>query len=209
MLEEIGVKYENVPVHFIREAHSAEHLRINPNGRVPALDDDGLVMFESLAINLHLARKYGASLWPAAPDDQSRAIQWTLWAATELEPAVIRLLMNRLFMPPASRNEAEAIDALRALDKSIVVLDGALRDRAFLLGDSFSVADLNVFSVLEWRHPALRTPYLDSLDETALSATGSLNLDPAPNAARWARLCGERPSLARVLAMRRKRDVPL
>jgi glutathione S-transferase len=67
-------------------------MKINPNGRIPALDDDGLIRFESLAINLHLARTYdgGKGLWPASADDQSRAIQWSIWAMTEAEPPAMR-----------------------------------------------------------------------------------------------------------------------
>ncbi|HXZ88731.1 MAG TPA: glutathione S-transferase N-terminal domain-containing protein, partial [Candidatus Binataceae bacterium] len=61
ILEELGLPYENIPVDFIGEAQKPEYLKINPNGRIPALDDDGVVLFESLAINLHLARKYGAA----------------------------------------------------------------------------------------------------------------------------------------------------
>ena len=101
LLEELGVPYENVPVSFIGDAQKPDFLKINPNGRVPALDDDGLVLFESLAINLHLARKYdgGKGLWPKTADDQSRAVQWSIWAMTELEPPVMKLLMNRAFLP--------------------------------------------------------------------------------------------------------------
>ena len=88
MLEELGAPYENVAVHFVGDTQKPEFLKINPNGRIPALDDDGLVLFESLAINLHLARKYGGhkSLWPESPENQSRSIQWSIWAITEVEP---------------------------------------------------------------------------------------------------------------------------
>src|SRR5512134_1031763 len=129
MLEELGVPYENVPVHFLGEAQKPEFLKINPNGRIPALDDDGLVLFESLAINLHLARKYGKDLWPASPDDQSRAIQWSIWAMTEVEPPVMRLLMHRAFLPAEQRVAAEAQAGEAALRKPVGVLEGALRGR--------------------------------------------------------------------------------
>jgi glutathione S-transferase len=55
MLEEIGIPYQRVPVRPYTESRSAEYLRINPNGHIPSLDDDGFVLWESLAINLHLA----------------------------------------------------------------------------------------------------------------------------------------------------------
>ena len=59
MLEELGVKYENIPTNFIGEAQKPDYLKLNPNGRVPTLDDERHRLFESLAMNLHLARKYG------------------------------------------------------------------------------------------------------------------------------------------------------
>lgn len=204
MLEELGAPFESLAVHFVGDAQKPEFLKINPNGRIPALDDDGLVLFESLAINLHLARKYGGHkyLWPESLDDQSRSIQWSIWAITEVEPQIVRMLMNRLFLPEAQRVEAEAIQGERALHKAISVLEGALRSQAYLLGDAFSVADLNVFGVLVWDHRALRTPYLDGLDPRVAAGVGSLKLDSTPNVASWAKRCAERPALARVLAMR-------
>src|SRR5215510_10115260 len=122
MLEELGVPYENVRVSFMGDAQKPEYLAINPNGKIPALDDDGLVLFESLAINLHLARKYGKELWPASPDDQSRAIQWSIWAMTEVEPPVMTVLRNRAFLPEPQRSEAEATAGEVALARPVNVL---------------------------------------------------------------------------------------
>jgi glutathione S-transferase len=187
MLEELGVPYENVPVHFLGEAQKPEFLKINPNGRIPALDDDGLVLFESLAINLHLARKYdgGKGLWPKAADDQSRAIQWSIWAMTEVEPPVMAVLMNRAFLPEPQRNEADAQAGEAALAKPVRVLEGALAGRPYLLGDGFSVPDLNVHAVLGWA-PSL----------------GKVRFDGTPHVAAWLKRCGERPALARAMGRR-------
>jgi glutathione S-transferase len=187
MLEELGVPYENVPVSFVGDAQKPDFLKINPNGRIPALDDDGVILFESLAINLHLARKYdaGRGLWPKSADDQSRAIQWSIWAMTEAEPPVMRVLMNRAFLPEPQRNEAEAQAGEQALQKPVRVLEGFLRDRPYLLGDAFTVADLNVHAVLGWA-PTL----------------GKVRFDATPNAAAWLKRCGERPALARATKRR-------
>ena len=187
MLEELGIPYENVKVHFLGEAQKPEFLKINPNGRIPALDDDGLVLFESLAINLHLARKYdgGKGLWPKSPDDQSRAIQWSIWAMTEVEPPVMTVLRNRAFLPEPQRNEVEAKAGEAALAKPVGVLEGALAGRPYLLGNGFSVADLDVHAVLGWA-PTL----------------GKMKFDGTPNVAGWLKRCGERPALARAMGRR-------
>ena len=187
MLEELGVPYENVKVSFIGDAQKPEFLKINPNGRIPALEDDGIVLFESLAINLHLARKYGAAngLWPKSPDDQSRAIQWSIWAMTEVEPPVMKVLMNRAFLPEAQRQEPEAKAGEEGLARPMRVLDGALAGRPYLLGDAFSVADLNVHAVLGWA-PTL----------------GKVSFSAWPKVAGWLKRCGERPALARAIGRR-------
>ena len=187
MLEELGVAYENVPVNFVGEAQKPDFLRINPNGRIPALEDDGLILFESLAINLHLARKYdgGKALWPKSFEDQSRANQWSIWAMTETEPHVLEIVRNRAFLPEPQRNEAQAQTAERALAKPLGVLEGVLRGREYLLGDAFTVADLNVSSVL------------------ALAPTfGRVKLDATPNVAGWHTRCTGRPAFARAMGRR-------
>ncbi len=136
MLEELGLEYESVPVHFLGDVSQPEYLAINPNGRIPALDDHGLVLFESLAINLHLARKYEGGLWPSDADNQSRAIQWSIWAMTELEPPVGEVIRNRSALPLLERDSAAAAGdvetALAAL--WMTVERGDLRYRE-LLGD--------------------------------------------------------------------------
>ena len=140
MLEELGIPYENVKTHFLGDVQKPDYLKLNPNGRIPTLDDDGLILFESLAINLHLARKYGAGkgLWPQSADDQSRAVQWSIWAMTEVEPPLMKLLMNRVFLPEGQRNEAEAKAGEAAFAKPLAVLEGALARRPYLMESSMS-----------------------------------------------------------------------
>lgn len=187
MLEELGVPYELVPVTFSGDNKKPEYLAVNPNGRVPALDDDGLVLFESLAINLHLARKYGVGqgLWPASPDDQSRAIQWSLWTANELEPHVIAHLLNSRMLPEPMRDAAKVKAALEALPKPLAVLDAALAGREHVLGGGFTVADLNIASVLTlgWKMKAFDAARV-------------------PNVAAWLERVNARPGAQRAAARR-------
>ena len=185
MLEELGVAYENVPVNFVGDVRKPEFLALNPNGRIPVLDDDGCVLFESLAINLHLARKYDGGLWPKGQDDQSRAIQWSFWAMTELEPPLMSVLLHRVLLPAEQRSAAKAAEGAQALPRPIAVLDGALASRETLLGGPFSVADLNVASVL------------------SLGARfGAADLSSAPNASAWLARCTARPAAKRAMGKR-------
>ena len=75
MLEELGLPYENVKITPAADTRTPEFLRINPNGHVPVLQEDGLTLCESMAINLYLARKYDKGLWPKTMDDEGRAFQ--------------------------------------------------------------------------------------------------------------------------------------
>jgi glutathione S-transferase len=149
-LEELGVKYEHVPVE-VPQAKSPENLKRNPNGHIPVLEDDGLTLFESMAINLYLAEKYGkAPFWPAAAAQHGTAYQWSFFGMTEIEPRLMTVLTQRVFLPADKRDEKVLGDALQALKAPLKVLDDALRGRDYLLGSDFTIADLNVAAVLSF-----------------------------------------------------------
>ena len=152
MLEELDVAYEHVKTNFATgDTRSAEFLKLNPNGHIPVLVDGATVLWESMAINLYLARRYGAgTLWPAAIEDEGRLFQWSFWGMTELEPALLPILMHRRILPAAQRDAAIAANAEAKLAAPLTVLEGALRDRPCLLGNAFTAADLNVSVVLAW-----------------------------------------------------------
>ena len=78
-LEELGLKYEHVPLNTQGDSRKPEYLKVNPNGHVPALEDDGRSSGESMAVNVYLAEKYGkAPLRPSSVADHSHAYQWSL-----------------------------------------------------------------------------------------------------------------------------------
>jgi len=179
-LEELGVPYENVPIHFATDAKKPEFLAINPNGRIPALVDGDVTLFESMAINLYLAKKYDKhGLYPRSAADEARAIQWSIWGMTEIEPPLFQLLMHRAFLPQPQRDEAQANAAAEKLAQPLRVLEGALVDRKHLLGDAFTIADLNVASVLSWARIV------------------KLDLSKTPNVERWFGECLARPAFSK------------
>lgn len=123
-----------------------EFLRLNPAGAIPTLVDDGFALSESLAINLYLARKYGAEeprrLWPASLEGEAEMVRWSLWAQGHLEPWVQRDALLRAVIRAMGDHARAMIEA------SLSTLDRALARGPWLYGDSFSVADLNVAGVL-------------------------------------------------------------
>ncbi len=149
-LEELGVTYEHLPMPTT-EAKSAAHLKLNPNGHVPVLEDDGAVVWESMAINLYLAEKYGKnSLWPSDPAARADIYKWSFFAMTEVEPHLVTLLVNRVMAPPEQRNEKAATAAVEALKAPLNALEETLKGREYLLGKNFTIADLNVAAVMSW-----------------------------------------------------------
>jgi glutathione S-transferase len=145
--EEAGIAYAHVPVMFGPEAQAPEFLALNPNGTVPAMRDGDLLLFESLAINLHIAAKAGPPLLPIGAD-HSRVLQWTLWAATEIEPQVMQWARNSFMLPEAQRDAALAAAGRAAADRRLAVLEEHLAGRPFLLGEGFTIADCNLAGVL-------------------------------------------------------------
>ena len=145
MCAELGISYEDVKTGFTDDVKNPAFLAINPNGRVPAIDDDGLKLFESMAINLYLAKKHGSgTLYPADLAGEAKCWQWTIWSLTELEKLVFDLTVNRVIRPPAERDAKVADAAEAALVRPLTVLDKELAARPWILGPAFSVADLNI-----------------------------------------------------------------
>jgi glutathione S-transferase len=188
MAKELGLDYEHVKVDFATgETRRPEHLARNPNGHIPVIDDDGFILWESMAINLYLAKKYGAGgLYPTRLEDEARAWQWSFWGMTEVERPVLTAMMNRAVFPESQRDAAAADEAEKTLAQPLGVLDGALGRNAYLLGDHFTVADLNVASILAWARPA------------------QIDMAPFPKMAEWLKNCAERPAARDARQMQRE-----
>jgi len=185
MATELGLDYEHVPIETgPAGARKPDYLAINPNGRLPAIDDDGFVLWESLAINLYLAKKYSTGrLYPATLDGEARTWQWCLWAANEVERGVNIWSLHAVRLPPEDRNPGILADALAVLAPPFKVLDRALANCDYLLGGDFTVADLNVAAVV--------------------SRAIEMDLAATPRLAGWLQRCLDRPA-ARAAQRRRE-----
>lgn len=157
MLEELGLAYRHVPTDFRATSplntRTAEFLAINPNGHVPVLDDGGLIVWESMAINLYLARKNISPLSPADLNEEARALMWSFWVVNECERDCVAILLHRAALPEAKRVPASASQAAGRLKQPLRVLEAALSKAPFLAAERFTVADLNVAAVLSWARP--------------------------------------------------------
>lgn len=183
-LEELGVTYEHLPV-VQAETRSPAHLKLNPNGHIPVLEDDGDVVWESMAINLYLAEKYGKnSLWPSDPAKRADVYKWSFFGMTEIEPQLLNILRHRVLLPVEQRDEKVAQAAVGALKAPLNALEEALSNKEYLLGNDFSIADLNVASVLSWA-PMMK-----------------LDFSSTPHVKAWLEKCLGRESNKRVRALK-------
>lgn len=178
---ELGIPFKHVAVTQPYRAHAApihsrspEFLKINPNGHVPAIDDDGLILCESLAINLYLARKHGGPLAPANIAEDGQMTQWSIWAITEVEGRAIEVM----------RDPKGATAAIEALKAPFAVLDAALAKTGYVVGGRFTVADINVAECVRYASAA---PQL---------------FEAAPNVKRWLAACQARPAFKEMWAKR-------
>ena len=179
MLEEVGVEYEVIPTNFTEDTKKPEYRKLNPNGRVPTLVDGETVLWESMAINLYLAAKYDAGMQPASPEALGHAYKWSFWAMTEVEAHLLDYMLHRSIFPEGQRDYKVADAAWKSLQAPLGIIDDALRGRAHLIGDSFTVGDLNPASVLSWLHLA------------------KADLGAWEHLAKWLDACLSRPAMTR------------
>jgi glutathione S-transferase len=181
MLEEAGIAYQLLDKSTrADDLQSAEYLRLNPNARIPTLVDGDLVLWESMAINLYLAQKYPGPMHCAGPEVLGLAAQWSFWTVLEIEHLLLNLLQHRALLVEFARDASSAERDELLLRRPLKVLNEALAGRGYLAGNSFTVADLNVASVVAW------------------GKIVRLDLSAYPDLTKWLDICLARPAYERV-----------
>jgi len=194
---ELGIAFESIPViqanrlgdPFSSAApvntRSPTYLAINPMGQIPSIDDDGLILHESLAINLYLARKHGGPLSARNSAEDALISAWSLWGATSVEPSTVSIVLTfDRRLESTSAGKGIISNAVKALRLPFAVLDQHLQRSAYLVGDRFTVADLNVAEILRY-----------AMSQTEL-------FEAAPNVTRWLRRCQARAAFAEMMEVR-------
>lgn len=160
----LSLPYQLRPVDLAGgEQRSAEYLQLNPFSQVPVLDDGGLIIRDSQAILVYLAKRYGGEAW--WPDEPYRLAQITAWLSTAA---------NEIFHGPAllrvHHKFGRAIDVAKArqtADKVLGIVDSHLESHDWLVGERVSIADLAIY------------PYL------ALAPEGGIEIGAYPNIVTW------------------------
>lgn len=197
MAGELGIPFTSVPVIQARRVadplaadapintKSPAFLAVNPMGLIPAIEDDGVVLTESLANNLYLARKYGGPLAPADIGEEGLMGNWTMWAATEVEPHAVKIVLTYDYgAQETEEGKATIARCAQALDKVFARMDSHLDGRDYLVGDRFTVADLNLAEVFRY------------------AMTQKQLFDKYPRVAAWLARCHARPAFKAMMDVR-------
>jgi glutathione S-transferase len=166
VLEELGVPYDLVRLQpGSGGTRAPEHMARHPLGHVPVLEDRGQYVFESGAICLHLADLFPEKrlLPPLGTLDRAHAYQWVLFSVTEMEPPLI-VLSAEAKKPDAERNDSVSSEARERFRRTALALEAVLRDRRYLVGDAFGVADVMVGATLAWARSMRLVEALPSLE---------------------------------------------
>ncbi|MGH8641874.1 MAG: glutathione S-transferase family protein [Burkholderiales bacterium] len=183
MAGELGIQFDHKDwLPRAPETRTPEYRALNPNSRVPTIDDDGFILSESMAINFYLAKKHKSPLYPADPKMEARALQWSLWETDRLDRQIVNYARHSKELPAAERKPEIAEASWKEMADSFDVLETALSKSEWLAGPAFSVGDLNVAAAL---YRAL-----------------TLDLGKWPKLSAWLKRCWDRPAAKKAREMR-------
>jgi GSH-dependent disulfide-bond oxidoreductase len=182
-LEEMGLPYEVKVISFEdNEQKSDWYVKLNPNGRIPALVDGEFALFESGAILLYLAEKTGQFL-PKDLEGRSRVIQWLMFQMSAVGPMMGQANVFLRYFPEKIQ---PAIDRYqREVTRLFGVMDTQLASNEYIAGNEYSIADMSLW------------PWVSGYEWSGVT------IDEFPHLRRWLDLVGARP------AVQAGRDVPI
>jgi glutathione S-transferase len=174
-LEELGIPYEIVEIDLqARDQDKRGYRQLNPNGKVPLVVHDGVAIFESAAIMIHLGETFGVErgLFPGPGLERAEALKWLVWANVTLGEAVGRWL----------RSGQTDAGAKADVEERLGILNAELAEKTYLAGGEFSLVDVHLASFASW-----------------IGMIG-LSLGPWPHLEAWLRRCTTRPKYGASLA---------
>lgn len=178
LVEELGMPFELKPViqaYKLKDpmapdarlnTRSAEFLAVNPMGSIPTIEDDGLVLNESLAQTLYVAKKQGGTLAPRDLNEEAQMLQWSLFAATSIETDALKIsAANASGKLASAEGQAEAAEVAKLLARPFGVLEKHFAQHDYTVGGRFTVADINLGEIV--RYAQAYQPLFDQHPKTA------------------------------------------
>ena len=155
-LEEAGLPYE---ARLLEQGdqNKPDYLALQPFGQVPILEEDGLVLFESGAIVLHIGER-SETLLPKEAGARARAVQWLIAALNSIEPSIMNIALIDIFYSNEEWARLRRPGAVEFAQRRLSALSKSLGDKPYLDGDRFSAGDLMMTTVLRMlRHTDIVT----------------------------------------------------
>jgi len=163
-LDLIGADYDEEKLNYFAGDHKLpSYTKINPNAELPALQDDGMTLWESNAILVYASEKLGnTDAYPADPKIRADITRWSLWEASKWFPACYTYLVENVVKPILDDKPDEAVLAAHAptFHAAASVLENALEGREWLCDDHATIADVIVASPMHL-HPVQKLPLDD------------------------------------------------
>ncbi len=185
-LEEAGVPYTLKDVDMKNKEHKSDaYLKINPMGKVPAMVDGAVTLFESMAINFYIADNYKKELLGTSSLEKGLALQWSFWATSELQPPIIEIFIQKVFMPEDKRDHTIIESNLKKLPMLLSVLNNSLQEKKYLAGNQFTVGDINTASVV------------------SICPMIGVDFTEYPHIKNWLNAIGDRPAFQKYQALRK------
>jgi glutathione S-transferase len=142
LLGELQLAHEHIPAGGPFGGLNEPNFRaMNPNGLVPVIEDDGLILWESNAIIRYLAARHGR-LWEEDARARAPIDQWIDWSGTTLQPEMIGVFWSYWRTPEKERNADQIRNFEQRAERNLRILDTALATRAYIAGDTFTLADI-------------------------------------------------------------------
>jgi glutathione S-transferase len=148
----LGLKYDYIIVKLREgEQNKPEFLRINPVGKIPAIDDDGFCLFESNAICRYLADKNQSAVYPRELKERANVDQWLDFGSMHVGAALSKVVYNRIFAPirKIEIDERSIKEGLEFLARFLPIVDKQLVHNKYLLGKEITLADFNMLAALD------------------------------------------------------------
>jgi glutathione S-transferase len=148
----LGIDYEYIRVSIKdRENRTEEHLKMHPAGKVPVINDNGFILFESDAIVKYLASKNKSPLYPDEEKQRALVDQWMDFSTIHVGSAMGRVVFNRVFASFARVpvDERSLKDGMKFLNRFLPVIEKQLSKEEHLSGEEFSLADIGLLTMLD------------------------------------------------------------
>lgn len=148
----LGIKYDYVFIKLREGEHQRpEFLKINPIGKIPAIDDDGFCLFESNAICRYLADKHQSNIYPKDLKERAVVESWIDFGSMHVGAAVSKVVYNRIFAPirKVEIDERSIKEGLDFLARFLPIVDKQLAQNKYITGHSITLADFNLLACLD------------------------------------------------------------